>query len=273
MTSFSKALLRRVRKIGSAAFCTCLIGTLVLVGSISLVPTTAKADGGLETQKGGLFHRKGWINPEIHRKPESKKPAYDTSRRSRLGGPVGPVTKAQTPSRKSRQVARSAKKASAPKARSSNRRIPSQVVQKRERSVTKTARSTKAQKQTRVASLGKNLELPTQTQEKKTTSVTGSGRVQWVASSGCVPARLKAAINHVALNFGRVRVNSTCRSRSNNRRVGGATRSLHLSGQAADIRIFGNIGGAARYLRQVVGGFRHYGGGLFHIDTGPRRSW
>jgi hypothetical protein len=25
------------------------------------------------------------------------------------------------------------------------------------------------------------------------------------------------------------------------------------------------------YLRSTVGGLKHYGGGLFHIDTGPRR--
>jgi len=50
-------------------------------------------------------------------------------------------------------------------------------------------------------------------------------------------------------------------------------RSYHLTGDAADIRIWGNVRGAARYLRTVVGGYKHYGGGLFHIDTGPRRSW
>jgi hypothetical protein len=29
------------------------------------------------------------------------------------------------------------------------------------------------------------------------------------------------------------------------------------------------------YLRSsgMVGGLKHYGGGLFHIDTGARRSW
>jgi hypothetical protein len=29
----------------------------------------------------------------------------------------------------------------------------------------------------------------------------------------------------------------------------------------------------AAYVRSRVGGFKHYGGGLFHIDTGPRRTW
>ena len=61
--------------------------------------------------------------------------------------------------------------------------------------------------------------------------------------------------------------------RRHNRRVGGARRSWHLTGNAADIRIWGNVRAAARYLRSVAGGYKHYGGGLFHIDTGPRRSW
>jgi uncharacterized protein YcbK (DUF882 family) len=84
---------------------------------------------------------------------------------------------------------------------------------------------------------------------------------------------LHAAINHVARYYGRVRVNSTCRSRRHNRRVGGAPQSYHLRGHAADIRVFGNVRAAARYLRRVAGGYKHYGGGLFHIDTGPKRSW
>jgi hypothetical protein len=24
---------------------------------------------------------------------------------------------------------------------------------------------------------------------------------------------------------------------------------------------------------KLVGGLKHYGGGAFHIDTGPRRTW
>jgi uncharacterized protein YcbK (DUF882 family) len=70
-----------------------------------------------------------------------------------------------------------------------------------------------------------------------------------------------------------VTVNSTCRSTARNRAVGGAGHSYHLTGNAADIRIRGNIRAAAVYLRGAAGGFKHYGGGLFHIDTGPHRSW
>ena len=36
-------------------------------------------------------------------------------------------------------------------------------------------------------------------------------------------------------------------------------------------RVHGNVRSALAYLRGAVGGLKHYGGGLFHIDTGPRR--
>lgn len=99
----------------------------------------------------------------------------------------------------------------------------------------------------------------------------GGGGIRWAASAQCLAPSLRAVISHVAANYGRVRVNSTCRSHKHNRRVGGARRSYHLSGNAADFRVFGNVRGALAYLRQTVGGLKHYGGGLFHIDTGPRR--
>jgi Peptidase M15 len=131
---------------------------------------------------------------------------------------------------------------------------------------------TDRRKRIRVASLGAGVSLPdVETRPRK--SVTGGAGVVWVASAGCLNSRLRAAIYHVAQNYGRVRVNSTCRGRRHNRRVGGARHSWHLSGNAADIRIWGNVRAAARYLRSLAGGYKHYGGGLFHIDTGPRRTW
>ncbi len=103
----------------------------------------------------------------------------------------------------------------------------------------------------------------------------GGGSVSWSASSGCLNATLRGVVHQVAAQFGSLRVNSTCRSRSRNRRAGGAGRSHHLSGNAVDFRVFGNVRAVAAYLRShgSVGGYKHYGGGLFHIDTGPRRSW
>jgi len=105
-------------------------------------------------------------------------------------------------------------------------------------------------------------------------SLTGGGPVRWVASASCLAGNLRAVIAEVA-SFGSVTVSSTCRSHSHNRRVGGARRSHHLTGNAVDFRIRGNIRAAFAYLRSsgLVGGLKHYGGGLFHIDTGARRSW
>jgi hypothetical protein len=117
----------------------------------------------------------------------------------------------------------------------------------------------------KLASLG-----PTPIPSSPTESSTGGG-VRWAASADCLAPSLRAAINHIAANIAKVRVNSTCRSRAHNRRVGGAPRSYHLTGNAADIRVFGNVRAAHAYLQSAVGGLKHYGGGLFHIDTGPRR--
>lgn len=105
--------------------------------------------------------------------------------------------------------------------------------------------------------------------------VTGGGSVNWVASSGCLDGSLKSVIYSMASRFGSVTVSSTCRSQSRNRAVGGAPRSKHLTGDAADFRVHGNVSAAYAALRSSgsVGGLKHYGGGLFHIDNGDRRSW
>jgi len=131
------------------------------------------------------------------------------------------------------------------------------------------AHNHKKKRHVRVASLGDRHTLP----EKPSRSIGGSGSIKWVASRGCLDASLRRVLAQVASRFGSVTVNSTCRSRSRNARVGGARRSKHLTGDAADFRIHGNWGAASSFIRGLVGGFKHYGGGLFHIDTGPRRSW
>ncbi len=101
------------------------------------------------------------------------------------------------------------------------------------------------------------------------------GSVRWVASSGCVDSSLKSVIYSVASNFGPVTVSSTCRSKGHNRAVGGAKRSKHLTGDAIDFRVHGNNRGVYAFLRSsgTVGGLKHYGGGLYHIDNGDRRTW
>lgn len=101
------------------------------------------------------------------------------------------------------------------------------------------------------------------------------GSVNWLRSASCLDGDLRGVIYAIASKFGPVTVNSTCRDRAHNRRVGGASKSYHLTGDAADFRVSSNVSAVYAYLRGNgnVGGIKHYGGGLFHIDNGPRRSW
>jgi Peptidase M15 len=101
------------------------------------------------------------------------------------------------------------------------------------------------------------------------------GSIHWVASPACLASPLRAILGQVASHFGPLTVNSTCRSPSHNRRVGGAPRSYHLTGSAVDFRVRGNYSGVLAFLARLrtVGGLKHYGAGVFHIDTGPRRTW
>lgn len=109
---------------------------------------------------------------------------------------------------------------------------------------------------------------------RESTSLAGSA-ITWHASSSCVPQQLRAVLADVVSAFGPITVSSTCRSVSGNRAAGGAGQSYHLSGQAVDFRAGANTGAiyAALSANRAVGGLKHYGGGLFHIDTGPRRSF
>jgi hypothetical protein len=103
----------------------------------------------------------------------------------------------------------------------------------------------------------------------------GGELIRWIASPDCLAQPLKRVLAEVAEQFGPLRVNSTCRSKRHNARVGGAPRSYHLTGSAVDFRVNGHAKAVHAFLRahQRVGGLKHYGGGLFHIDTGPRRTW
>ena len=122
-----------------------------------------------------------------------------------------------------------------------------------------------------VASLGPVIVAPN---PSSAPSLSGQN-VRWVASAGCLNTGLKRIIEQVADNFGPVQVNSTCRSRSHNRRVGGAPRSYHLTGSAVDFRVRSDFGAVLSFLTGIraVGGLKHYGSGVFHIDNGPRRTW
>ena len=123
------------------------------------------------------------------------------------------------------------------------------------------------------ASLGRDFPIPGPSTEP---SLSGGTPIRWVASADCLAAPLRAVLAEVAAKFGPVRVNSTCRSKRHNAKVGGAPRSYHLTGNAADFRIPGTaVKEVHAFLsgKRVVGGLKHYGFGVFHIDTGPRRTW
>ena len=265
-----------------------LMCKLLLVGfsAVIAVGTPAFADGGLEYEAGGLFRRKGWVHPEIFRKPKKPAPKPAESRTA----PVRVASLGNTqrrPKRAQRNPRRAVPKAVA---RAANRRAKADSA-RGQRSRTRRAKRPMARaapnpkprpkavatpkaapEPIKVASLG-NIPLPKPLSRPKP-SVTGPAlRIVWAANSKCLTARLRRVVSHVARNFGKVRVNSTCRSRRHNRRVGGASRSYHLNGRAVDFRVYGRIRAAARYLRSLAGGYKHYGGGLFHIDTGPKRRW
>lgn len=129
-------------------------------------------------------------------------------------------------------------------------------------------------RRTRTASRASN-DTPSERPSRSRGSLSGGGNVSWVASASCLDSGLRSVVASIASNFGPVTVNSTCRSSSRNRAVGGAGKSYHLSGDAVDFRVHGNVSAVYAALRSNggVGGLKHYGGGLFHIDTGPRRSW
>jgi hypothetical protein len=99
--------------------------------------------------------------------------------------------------------------------------------------------------------------------------------IHWRASESCLASPLRAILDMIADEFGPLTVNSTCRSPNHNRRVGGAPRSYHLTGNAVDFRVRDRYGEVLSFLKKMrtVGGVSHYGAGVFHIDTGPRRTW
>ena len=131
-------------------------------------------------------------------------------------------------------------------------------------------RSRRKPRGVQLASLGRETGHP----ERLRPNLFGGG-VRWNASSACLNTTLRRVLGEVAANFGSVTVNSTCRNHDHNARVGGAKHSQHLTGNAADFRIGGNPGTVLAFLNsnRSVGGLKHYGGGVFHIDTGPRRTW
>ena len=107
-------------------------------------------------------------------------------------------------------------------------------------------------------------------------SLTGD-QIKWMplASIDCLATPLRGVLAELTAAFGPITVRWTCRDKQLNARVGGAKRSYHLTGNAVDFNMTGNYRAILVFLKakKEVGGLKHYGGGAFHIDTGPRRTW
>ncbi|MGI9413526.1 MAG: YcbK family protein [Hyphomicrobiales bacterium] len=93
-----------------------------------------------------------------------------------------------------------------------------------------------------------------------------------------VKPRLVQMLIEVQRHYGRpLHIISGCRSKSHNRKVGGAKRSQHLHCKAADFKIAGvSKYKLAAFLRRLPG---RGGVGVYcrssyvHLDIGPRREW
>ena len=93
--------------------------------------------------------------------------------------------------------------------------------------------------------------------------------------AACIPGALRSVLSEVARRYGAVRINSSYRSPGHNRAVGGARHSFHMVCRAVDFRVAGNGSAVLSFIKAspLVGGYKRYRSGYFHIDTGPRRTW
>ncbi len=103
----------------------------------------------------------------------------------------------------------------------------------------------------------------------------GKPAIVFKAPTKCVPSSLINVLKLVSAKYGPVTVNSTFRSTSKNRTVGGRGKSMHLACRAVDFRVHGASRGLVSFLQaqREVGGFNRYPSGFYHIDNGPRRTW
>lgn len=86
-------------------------------------------------------------------------------------------------------------------------------------------------------------------------------------STKCLPPQIKAALAHVASNYGRVQVVSAFRRGA--RIAGTRKRSKHASCQAVDFHVRGNRKGALAWLRRQRLEIITYGGAMHHIHIAP----
>jgi len=147
----------------------------------------------------------------------------------------------------------------------------------------KSDKSKKAQVAKEKKAAKKNKKWTSRTAKRKTSGKTLKRYVAYRAAhnrvnTSCFPTRLRSVLNKVRARYGAAAiVSSGYRSKSHNRRVGGARRSMHMQCKAADIRVPGvNKYQLARYLKTIpsVGGVGTYGcNGSVHVDVGPKRQW
>jgi uncharacterized protein YcbK (DUF882 family) len=103
----------------------------------------------------------------------------------------------------------------------------------------------------------------------------GKSAIVFRAPTKCVPGSLIKVLKRVSAKYGPITVNSTFRSTSKNRKVGGRGKSMHLSCRAVDFRVHGATRRLMQFLQaqSEVGGFNRYPSGFYHIDNGPKRTW
>ena len=85
-------------------------------------------------------------------------------------------------------------------------------------------------------------------------------------------------VKDIQSGFGRgVLITSGFRDADRNRNAGGATNSVHLSGNAVDVAFSGNQEDTINFIKQAsakgIRGIGVYGPGQVHIDMGSKRVW